>query len=371
MQLLYHSLAFYLLLAPPTAAAASASAATTAKASPTPQPCTIRSPLSHAFFDLNPLHIEAPALPTSGKTKPSKNARHHSWNATGWGLGYNFTLNFCGAVVEDLKAAGGVVGVEEALWGNVSAYYRQGGEVFSMGQQNSVPVLHGRKLVMNYTNGSPCDSPASMSRREILDPDDDDKPKKRPSKSHGDDDDDNDEDDPKKFPKKPSPPTRRKSTIISLLCDRDPLSPLLTLSFIAASPDQCTYFFEARSSAGCAGLEVATQTLSPAGVFGVIVFIAIIVYVVGGCVYSRMVLQQRGWRQLPNYGLWAGVFGFFRDIVVILTSSCARCLPSRRGYSRVNGGIGGSGAGGGRGRGRGDSDAENRLIDELNEEWDD
>ncbi|KAK3069047.1 Cation-independent mannose-6-phosphate receptor CI-MPR, partial [Teratosphaeriaceae sp. CCFEE 6253] len=59
------------------------------------------------------------------------------------------------------------------------------------------------------------------------------------------------------------------------------------------------------------------------------------------------------------------------DIFVILTSSCARFLPSRRGYQRVNGGLGGSGSGGGRGRGRGDSDAENRLIDELNEEWDD
>ena len=56
---------------------------------------------------------------------------------------------------------------------------------------------------------------------------------------------------------------------------------------------------------------------------------------------------------------------------MILTSSCARCLPSRRGYSRVNSGFGGSGGNGGR-RARGDSsDAENRLIDELNEEWDD
>jgi cation-dependent mannose-6-phosphate receptor len=57
---------------------------------------------------------------------------------------------------------------------------------------------------------------------------------------------------------------------------------------------------------------------------------------------------------------------------VILTSSCARCLPSRRGYSRVNNGFGGANGGSGGRRARGDSsDAENRLIDELNEEWDD
>lgn len=57
-----------------------------------------------------------------------------------------------------------------------------------------------------------------------------------------------------------------------------------------------------------------------------------------------------------------------QDVFIILTSSCTRCLPSRRGYTRVNGGFG-SGRGGG--RARADSDAENRLIDELNEEWDD
>ncbi|KAI7646537.1 hypothetical protein KC318_g19258, partial [Hortaea werneckii] len=157
-------------------------------------------------------------------------------------------------------------------------------------------------------------------------------------------------------------------TIISLLCDKDPLSPQLTLSFVASSPDACTYFFEARSAAGCGGIETAKQTLSPSGVFGVIVLIAIIVYVVGGCVYSRVVLQQRGWRQLPNYALWSGIFGFFKDLFIILTSSCERFLPSsRRGYSRVNGGRNG----GRGGRGQGDSDAENRLIDELNEEWED
>lgn len=63
--------------------------------------------------------------------------------------------------------------------------------------------------------------------------------------------------------------------------------------------------------------------------------------------------------------------GCLKDLFIILTSSCARFMPSRRGYSRVNGGIGGAGYGSGR-RARGDSsDAENRLIDELNEEWED
>jgi len=84
----------------------------------------------------------------------------------------------------------------------------------------------------------------------------------------------------------------------------------MTLSFVA-SPDSCTYIFEARSSAACGGVETAKQQLGPGGVFGVIVLIAVIVYVVGGCVYQRTVMHQRGWRQLPNYSLWAGIASFF------------------------------------------------------------
>ena len=167
-------------------------------------------------------------------------------------------------------------------------------------QQNTRPVLRGRKLVLNYTDGSPCPDTSKraymvedLTGREIIGDDDD--------KDKGKDED----------TKRPASSVKRKSTIISMLCDRDPLMPLLTLSFIA-SPDECTYVFEARSSAACATLEQATQTLSPSGVFGVILVIALIVYLVGGCVYSRVVLQQRGWRQLPNYGLWAGIFGFFK-----------------------------------------------------------
>lgn len=165
------------------------------------------------------------------------------------------------------------------------------------------PVIRGRKMVLNYTDGSPCpslDKRDDAASREIIGDDDDDK-----KEEDGDD------------KKSSSSSTRRKTTIISMLCERDPLMPQLTLSFVA-SPDECTYIFEARSSAACASIETAKQTLSPSGVFGVILMIAIIVYVVGGCVYSRVVLNQRGWKQLPNYGLWAGIFGFFRVRIPVL-----------------------------------------------------
>jgi len=49
---------------------------------------------------------------------------------------------------------------------------------------------------------------------------------------------------------------------------------------------------------------------------------------------------------------------------IILTSSCARFMPARRGYSRVSLGQD-SGRRGGR------NEDEDRLIDNLDEEWDD
>jgi cation-dependent mannose-6-phosphate receptor len=55
-----------------------------------------------------------------------------------------------------------------------------------------------------------------------------------------------------------------------------------------------------------------------------------------------------------------------QDVFVIATSSCSRFMPSRRGYSALSASAHGSG----RGRNSGAED-ENRLIDQLDEEWDD
>lgn len=55
-----------------------------------------------------------------------------------------------------------------------------------------------------------------------------------------------------------------------------------------------------------------------------------------------------------------------QDMFIIATSSCAGFLPGRRGYVSV------SANGNGSSRGRGSrADDENRLIDQLDEEWDD
>lgn len=133
--------------------------------------------------------------------------------------------------------------------------------------QNSEPVFRGRKLVLNYTGGSLCSS--GHSKHALLSHEAEDLSAKKIADDN-DDEDDNDEDDkPKKKPTKAKDGKRRKSTIISLLCEKDPLAPKASVAFVAASEDECTYFFEARTSAACGGIEVERQTLGPGGVFGV------------------------------------------------------------------------------------------------------
>jgi cation-dependent mannose-6-phosphate receptor len=115
-------------------------------------------------------------------------------------------------------------------------------------QQNSELVFRGSKLVLNYTNGSPCD-------------DNDDLKHKRSSGFEHD----------TKDISTTQYKGRRKSTIISLLCQKDalPTTPKVSVAFVGASQDHCTYFFEARSTAACAGIETTQSQLSPGGVFGV------------------------------------------------------------------------------------------------------
>ncbi|OOF97415.1 hypothetical protein ASPCADRAFT_206245 [Aspergillus carbonarius ITEM 5010] len=307
----------FLLAAPLTAYSADSSGSKDALS-----PCVVRSPTTGLFYDLNTISLSPP--PAEGE-KPRKNAREESWHAKGHDYNANFTINICAPVIEDVKD---VVGVDRSRWRNVSAYYEREGKVYSIGQQSSDPFFRGRKLVMNYTNGSPCAGDYIGNA------------------------------------------ARTKSTIMSFLCERDTPASQATVSFVGTM-DQCSYFFEVRSSAACGATAPTPDNpgLSPGGVFGVIALIAITVYLVGGCAYQRTVMHQRGWRQCPNFSLWAGMLDFMKDMIVILLSSLGRLLHLKRspalGHTR-------GGSFNQRGSfGRRDVDAENRLIDQLDEEWED
>lgn len=155
-------------------------------------------------------------------------------------------------------------------------------------------ALHarGRKLVLQYTDGSPC-GPSSRHRSAT----DDYKDYDEPAQLHPSDSD------------KP----QRKSTTISFLCDHDATAPHASVHFVAASPDECAYFFEARSRHACASAEPRQPgSVGPGGVFALIFGIALVVYFAGGVVYQRTVENARGWRQLPNHTVWQGIWNFIK-----------------------------------------------------------
>lgn len=130
-------------------------------------------------------------------------------------------------------------------------------------QQNSQLVVRGRKLVLNYTHGSPCD--IGREKRFLKGYD-------IPSlQVKSEDNMDKDEADRRKKLSK-GDALRHKSSIISFLCEKEPMSPKgskASVAFVGVSYDECTYFFEVRSHAACAGIETAQQQLGPGGVFGV------------------------------------------------------------------------------------------------------
>lgn len=87
--------------------------------------CTVISPTSERFFDLNPIR----KLPPSKDSK-KKDADEGSWHARGYDYGANFTINFCGPVVEELDK---VQDLDKGLWRNVSAFYEKGSKQYAIG----------------------------------------------------------------------------------------------------------------------------------------------------------------------------------------------------------------------------------------------
>lgn len=342
-------------------------------------PCTATSALG-AFYDLRP----DMAVKADDKAKHRKRgAPTVDYHARGWDYGSNFTVNVCAPVV---KTPENVRGLDKGAWQNISAYYVSKGDVYSLGAATGTLTPRGRKLVLQYTGGSPCGGSGSK-KRDLGSSDSSSRLEARGSVHKGASYGAYDEEDEKDGrattartattaaaktkvseaakEKDTDAPERRKSATISFLCDRDSTTGTAAISFVGADPDECAYFFEMRSMHACAGAEPHTPgSVGPGSVFAIILLIAVLVYLGGGIMYQRTVANQRGWRQLPNYSLWAGIWSFITDLFTIVASSCARFLPSRRGYHYVSGSPT-------RGRYNRDREAENRLIDQYDEEWDD
>ncbi|KAI0202958.1 mannose-6-phosphate receptor binding domain-containing protein [Astrocystis sublimbata] len=350
------------------ALASTAAAASDAETTSTTTACTASS-TSGAFFDLR-ADVAIKPKPDGGRPSHSRGAPLTDYKARGWDYGSNFTLNICNAVVEPIED---VKGIEESKWQNISAYYVSEGEYYSLGFQSGGLVTRGKELVLQYTGGSPCGKKRSKSRSlsersavhsgaNYKDYENEDENEEEPpsSKPDGEDDGDKGKDDDAE-----EDDVLRKSTTIFFGCDRDALGGTAQVSFIAADPEECNYVFKVKSPHACAGAEPHKPgSVGPGSVFAIILFVALLVYLLGGVFYNRTVGNARGWRQLPNYSMWASLWSYICDMFVIATSSCARLFPSRRGYHYISGSPHGRG-------GRNSRDDENRLIDQYDEEWED
>lgn len=88
--------------------------------------CTVVSPTTERFFDLNPIR----RVPPEDGKKKKEGADEGSWHARGYDYGANFTINFCGPVIEELNQ---VQDLDKALWRNVSAFYEKGDRQYAIG----------------------------------------------------------------------------------------------------------------------------------------------------------------------------------------------------------------------------------------------
>ncbi|KAI1483823.1 hypothetical protein K445DRAFT_319652 [Daldinia sp. EC12] len=315
--------------------------------------CTATS-ASGSFFDLRP-DIALKKNPDGSKPSHSNGAPLVDYHAKGFDYGFNFTLNICASVVEPVDE---VIGVEPSLWKNVSAYYTSKGDVYSLGLESGALISRGKELVLQYTGGSPCGKKIKREADlESRSPSEHEEDTPRPTKTAA-------ATKTWKSSKETDEPKRRKSTTIFFSCDRDASAGAAQVSFIATDPEECSYIFKVKSQHACAGVEPHKPgSVGPGSIFLIIFAIAVLVYLLGGIFYQRTVAHARGWKQLPNYSLWASVWSFTCDLFVMVTSSCARFLPNRRGYRYVSGSPSG--------RGRSNREDENRLIDQYDEEWED
>lgn len=179
-------------------------------------------------------------------------------------------------------------------------------------QLNTTLVPRGSQLVLRYSGGSPCALGKSKDKRQL-----------HSGASYKDSDHESAEARKGSDSAKADEVVRRKSAIISFRCNLEITNAHARLSFIEVDEDECTYVFSIMSQHACAKTEPHKPgSVGPGGVFAIIFFVAVTVYFLGGVFYQRTVAHARGWRQLPNYSLWAGIGGFIQV--------CSLCEKRRR-----------------------------------------
>ncbi|KAG7805680.1 hypothetical protein KL921_005407 [Ogataea angusta] len=194
-----------------------------------PEPCTVVNPLTNQFFDLRPLG----ALGNDGLVQ--------AWNARGYDYGRNFSIGICHTPLKQLQSSPESDFEGIANKSEVGGYYTDiTGHKKSIGQISTTPKFRGRKLVLEYTDGSVCEG----------------------FKSDG---------------------SLRKSTILSFVCDREIMTKA-SISYVGSLHD-CSYFFEVRTIHACP-TAAKKDDKAIIWIFLFICLCAVAVFFGGGFVYS-------------------------------------------------------------------------------------
>lgn len=99
---------------------------------PSQRPCTLKSPLTGAFFDFNwiSLTTEESKGSSSRSSRGNPTDSKQSWISRGYDYGTNFTLNVCAPVLENVHD---VVGINRGKWDKVGAFYVKDNKTYSIG----------------------------------------------------------------------------------------------------------------------------------------------------------------------------------------------------------------------------------------------
>ncbi|ORY83866.1 mannose-6-phosphate receptor binding domain-containing protein, partial [Protomyces lactucae-debilis] len=212
--------------------------------------CTITHPTTKEFYDLR------------GLSRFPDEQHAVDWHANpydyGPAKGGNFSLNVCAPLIRSTQKL--------SKSQNISAMYTDEDEkMVSLGQTSTTLKFRGKKLILEYTGGSACPGDTSYKR----------------------------------------------STLIVFTCDAAMVG-TASVSYLGEVND-CGFVFEYRTFRACATTPDVSSALSPGVVFAIILGVALLVYMVGGCMYNRTVLHQAGWRQVPHADLWQSMGVWMQD----------------------------------------------------------
>ncbi|KAI0323031.1 hypothetical protein OF83DRAFT_1167059 [Amylostereum chailletii] len=119
----------------------------------------------------------------------------------------------------------------------------------------------------------------------------------------------------------------RAMTAVRFICDTSVFgsgSPQLVAQLPPEDSEACAFFLEWRTHYACPSGKATGFWAGLFIVLSIFALVALTLYIVGGTLYNRYVLQKQGFDQLPRISIFS-----FADTLEYIQNLCDRILPSR------------------------------------------